>query len=34
VGAGAVVIDDVAANTTVVGCPARVVSRRSPGWQE
>jgi sugar O-acyltransferase (sialic acid O-acetyltransferase NeuD family) len=33
VGAGAVVIDDVAANTTVVGCPARVVARRPAGWQ-
>lgn len=32
VGAGAVVIADVAANTTVVGCPARVVASRQPGW--
>jgi sugar O-acyltransferase (sialic acid O-acetyltransferase NeuD family) len=34
VGAGAVVIDDVEADTTVVGCPARVVDRRPAGWQE
>ena len=34
VGAGAVVIGDVAANTTVVGCPARVVAERPPGWHE
>jgi len=33
VGAGAVVIDDVAPNATVVGVPARVVSARPPGWQ-
>jgi sugar O-acyltransferase (sialic acid O-acetyltransferase NeuD family) len=32
VGAGAVVIDDVEANTTVVGCPARVVDSRPAGW--
>ena len=32
VGAGAVVIDDVAADTTVVGCPARVIATRAPGW--
>jgi sugar O-acyltransferase (sialic acid O-acetyltransferase NeuD family) len=34
VGAGTVVIDDVAADTTVVGCPARVVDTRPTGWQE
>jgi acetyltransferase EpsM len=34
VGAGAVVIGDVEANTTVVGCPARVVDSRQAGWQE
>jgi sugar O-acyltransferase (sialic acid O-acetyltransferase NeuD family) len=34
VGAGAVVIGDVTANTTVVGCPARVVDTRAAGWQE
>ena len=34
VGAGTVVIGDVAANTTVVGSPARVVDRRPAGWQE
>lgn len=33
VGAGAVVIGDVEANTTVVGCPARVVDSRPAGWQ-
>ncbi len=33
VGAGTVVIGDVEADTTVVGCPARVVDRRPPGWQ-
>jgi sugar O-acyltransferase (sialic acid O-acetyltransferase NeuD family) len=33
VGAGAVVIDDVKANTTVVGCPARVIASRPAGWQ-
>ena len=32
VGAGAAVIRDVEANTTVVGCPARVISSREPGW--
>ncbi|HWG73772.1 MAG TPA: NeuD/PglB/VioB family sugar acetyltransferase [Acidimicrobiales bacterium] len=34
VGAGAVVIVDAAPNTTVVGCPARVVAERPPGWHE
>ena len=34
VGAGAAVIGDVEPTTTVVGCPARVVASRSPGWQE
>jgi sugar O-acyltransferase (sialic acid O-acetyltransferase NeuD family) len=34
VGAGAVVIGDVEADTTVVGCPARIVDRRPAGWQE
>lgn len=33
VGAGATVIRDVAPNTTVVGCPARVIAERTPGWQ-
>lgn len=32
VGAGAVVIRDVGANETVVGCPARVIANRDPGW--
>lgn len=34
VGAGAVVIGDVQANTTVVGCPARVVDTRPAGWHQ
>ena len=34
VGAGTVVIGDVEADTTVVGCPARVVDRRPAGWHE
>jgi sugar O-acyltransferase (sialic acid O-acetyltransferase NeuD family) len=33
VGAGATVTRDVPPNSTVVGCPAQVVSRRPPGWQ-
>lgn len=33
VGAGAVVIGDVPADTTVVGCPARIVDTRPAGWQ-
>ena len=33
VGAGAVVVDDVAPNATVVGVPARVVGERPSGWQ-
>ena len=32
VGAGSVVIRDVAANVTAVGCPARVVEERPDGW--
>lgn len=32
VGAGAVVIRDVAPNATVVGCPARTIASRQPGW--
>lgn len=32
VGAGAVVIGDVEADTTVVGCPARAISTRAAGW--
>jgi acetyltransferase-like isoleucine patch superfamily enzyme len=34
VGAGAVVVGDVEADTTVLGCPARVVATRSRGWQK
>lgn len=34
VGAGAVVVHDVQADTTVLGCPARVVATRSQGWQK
>ena len=34
VGAGAVVIGDVDADTTVVGCPSRVVDTRPSGWPE
>ena len=33
VGAGATVIKDVRPNTTVVGCPAKVIAERQPGWQ-
>lgn len=33
VGAGAVVIDDVRAETTVVGCPARAVGKKSQEWR-
>jgi sugar O-acyltransferase (sialic acid O-acetyltransferase NeuD family) len=32
IGAGAVVINDVEPNTTVVGCPARVINKRPEGW--
>jgi sugar O-acyltransferase (sialic acid O-acetyltransferase NeuD family) len=32
VGAGATVVREVPANATVVGCPARVIKERSPGW--
>ncbi|MCA1812853.1 MAG: hypothetical protein LC624_02745 [Halobacteriales archaeon] len=34
VGAGAVVLRDVAPNTTVVGNPARVVAERPAGWHD
>jgi len=33
VGAGATVLKNVAPDTTVVGCPARVVRSRPEGWQ-
>lgn len=33
VGAGAVVIDDVPADATVVGVPARVIKTKPAGWQ-
>jgi acetyltransferase-like isoleucine patch superfamily enzyme len=32
VGAGAVVIESLLDNLTAVGVPARVTSRRPPGW--
>jgi sugar O-acyltransferase (sialic acid O-acetyltransferase NeuD family) len=32
VGAGSVVVQDVPANTTAVGVPAKVIKRREPGW--
>lgn len=32
VGAGAAVIDDLSANVTAVGVPARVIKQRTPGW--
>lgn len=33
IGAGAVVLDDVPGNATVVGVPARVVKTKAAGWQ-
>jgi sugar O-acyltransferase (sialic acid O-acetyltransferase NeuD family) len=32
VGAGAAVVRDVPADSTAVGCPAKVIKQRSPGW--
>ncbi len=34
IGAGAAVIDDVPANATAAGVPARVISTRPAGWQD
>ena len=33
-GAGAVVINNIAANTTAVGVPAKATTERRPGWQQ
>ena len=32
IGAGAVVVDDIPANATVVGVPARIIAERPSGW--
>jgi acetyltransferase EpsM len=32
VGAGSTIVDDVPPNTTVVGCPGKVIKTREQGW--